>query len=102
MMVEFIPDITWFPESHSGRVLAVSLAFFTAILTAHYTADLVAYLAVPAAPSHIKTLEELTRPGQDKIKPLITEGTNLVELFRVSTTGLSVVNFDPASFLLTT
>jgi hypothetical protein len=67
--------------SSSGRVLTLSLAFFSAIITAHYTADLVAYLAVPMQTTHINTLKELT--SQDKIRPLLLDGSNLVTLFNV-------------------
>ena len=74
-----------YPESQSGRCLLVSWWLFTIIMSATYTANLVAYITVNISGKPISTLQELA--DHPNVIPIILPGNSLNDLFSVSISG---------------
>ena len=72
----------WLPDNQSSRVMIGSFWFFAIIITATYTGNLIAFLAVSNVKLPFETLAELA--AQSKVSWGTAEGVALVMLFRVS------------------
>ena len=82
MIVLRIAGSTWLPREQGSRFLVAGWWFLTVIVSATYTGNLIAALAVPRTVMPVQTLEDLARQTTYKYGPV--DGTAIYSLIKAS------------------